>query len=214
MTEYGGWGGVAGGRALDLDDAFEMAVERALGARIRADEATARAMWSALANVDWRHAYGDKASYSFRAAGDMIAAIRGSGDYMDWYCCGPWAEIRADIAAAMRAEGWAPTLTWTVAHRDLGVVKALLDSGVVVEEAHRAKFIDWLAELEGRAEKAIETMYDSSSNTAAAGAYSDAKDYLIDALALAERLRWSEVVAWLEARLAHVKTVFRSQFPG
>ena len=38
----------------------------------------------------------------------MIAAIRGSGDYLDWYCCGPSATIRADIAEALRAEGWEP----------------------------------------------------------------------------------------------------------
>lgn len=108
MTEYGGWGGVEGRRALDPDDAFEAAVERALGARIRADDETARAMWSALANVAWEHRSGDKASYSFRAAGDVIAAMRGTGDYRDWYCVGPYATIRADIAAAMLGEGWRP----------------------------------------------------------------------------------------------------------
>jgi hypothetical protein len=110
MIEYGGWGGVSGGRAPDPGDAFEAAVERALGARIRADDEAARAMWSALANVDWRHAGGDTAGYSFRAAGDLVAAIRGAGDYLDWYCCGPYATIRADIADALRTEGWEPAL--------------------------------------------------------------------------------------------------------
>jgi hypothetical protein len=108
MTKYGGWGGVSGGRAPDLDDAFAAAVDRALGAKIRSDDDTARAMWSALANMDWRRANGDRASYSFRAAGDLIAAIRGAGDYLDWYCCGPYATVRADIADALRAQEWLP----------------------------------------------------------------------------------------------------------
>jgi hypothetical protein len=67
-----------------------------------------RALWSALANMDWRRENGDRASYSFRAAGDLIAAIRGAGDYLDWYCCGPYATVRADIADALRAQGWRP----------------------------------------------------------------------------------------------------------
>ncbi len=108
MIEYGGWGGISGGRALDRDDAFEAAVDRALGAQIRSEDGAARALWSALANVEWRRANGDSASYSFRAAGDLISAIRGAGDYFDWYCCGPTATIGKDIADALRAEGWTP----------------------------------------------------------------------------------------------------------
>lgn len=106
MTNYGGMGGIWDGRELDPDDAFEQTVNRVLGDRIRASDADASAMWSALANVDWTHANGDEASYSFRAAGDMIAAIRGSGMYMDWYCTGPYATVADWIADAMKAEGW------------------------------------------------------------------------------------------------------------
>lgn len=88
------------------DDDFAHAVNRSLGDRIRASDDTAVAMWSALANVDWRHANGDTASYSFRSAGDLIASIRGSGWYMDWYCSGPYATVSDEIAEAMAAEGW------------------------------------------------------------------------------------------------------------
>jgi hypothetical protein len=88
-----------------------MAVARCLGARVRASDNLCRELWSSLANQDWRHRDGDTASYSFRAAGDLIAAIRGRGDYMDWYCSGPDATVSADIATALAAEGWYPTDT-------------------------------------------------------------------------------------------------------
>lgn len=88
-------------------DKFEAAVDRALGDQIRVDDAMAAAMWSALANVDWFHpASGDSASYSFRAAGDLIAAIRGRGNYLDWYCSGPYATVSDHIARSLKKEGW------------------------------------------------------------------------------------------------------------
>ena len=120
MKTYGGLGGIMGGRQLDSTDRFEVAVNKALGDQIRADDKTAGAMWCALANVDWTHVDGDTASYSFRAAGDLVAAIRGSGDYIDWYCGGflvgedygtDYPHVRDDIAAAMLAEGWTSTIT-------------------------------------------------------------------------------------------------------
>lgn len=108
MAFFGGIGGVKGGRPIDPTDLFEVAVNRALGEVIRTDIAVAAELWSALANVTWSNGAGDQAVYSFRAAGDMIAAVRGEGDYLDWYCCGPYATISERVAVAMAGEGWTP----------------------------------------------------------------------------------------------------------
>jgi hypothetical protein len=69
-----------------------------------------------------------------------------------------------------------------------------------------------LAWLESQAETAYDKMYDAVHGTDAAARYNDAKEALADAIALAQRLGQSAVVARLEGRLAHIKAVFRSQF--
>lgn len=108
MSTFGGLGGLTGGRPLnDLDD-FEMAVAEALGDAMKRDATLCVEMWSALANQPWRHSSGDTASYSFRAAGDLIAAVIGQGDYMDWYCSGPYGDVSERIVDAMAPLGWFP----------------------------------------------------------------------------------------------------------
>ena len=105
---YGGMGGIKEGRRLNEGDAFEMAVERALGERLRGDNALCADLWGSLANVDWHHRDGHTASYSFRAAGDLVAAVKGAGNYMDWYCSASIGFARRVIAEAMAPEGWEP----------------------------------------------------------------------------------------------------------
>lgn len=105
--KYGGLGGVRGGRKLDPTDAFEMACERALGAAIRADKDVGIRLWESITNQDWVNGEGDTASYSFRRAGDVVAAIRACGeDYMDFYCMGSPGQPRHDIVLALSREGW------------------------------------------------------------------------------------------------------------
>lgn len=106
MSEFGGLGGIVGGREPNCADLFEAALTRALGEQMRSDDTLCAEVWSALANVDWTHKSGDTAAYSFRAAGDLIAAIIGRGDYMDWYCSGPLATVSERVAKSMAGEGW------------------------------------------------------------------------------------------------------------
>jgi hypothetical protein len=71
---------------------------------------------------------------------------------------------------------------------------------------------DQLTWLEAQAERAYGLMYDVIDPTAAAGHYSDVKEALADAIGMARRLGKPDVAERLEARLAHIKAVFRSQF--
>src|SRR5438552_2349364 len=64
-----------------------------------------------------------------------------------------------------------------------------------------------LGELERLGEAYYDAMYDSRYPT---GEYADAKDAFRDAIALARELGDTKTVERLEARLAHIKAVFRS----
>ena len=55
-------------------------------------------------------------------------------------------------------------------------------------------------------------MYDATDASTATARYNDAKEYLTDAIALARKQGDGDAVARLEARRAHIKAVFRSQF--
>jgi hypothetical protein len=66
--------------------------------------------------------------------------------------------------------------------------------------------------FEAQAEDAYGRMYDATNAGDATARYSDAKEAFYGAIGLAQRLGQADVAARLEARLAHVKAVFRSQF--
>ena len=68
-----------------------------------------------------------------------------------------------------------------------------------------------LARFEAQAEQALRQDV-RRHPTDAAARYSDAKEAPRDAIALARRLGQGQVTTRLEARLAHIKAVFRSQF--
>lgn len=93
----------------DAKDAFEQAMERAVGDRVRQYEAAGVALWSALANVEWKSLAGAEASYSWREAGSVVAGIRRDrSSYLDWYMSGPEGVVAPWIEDALKAEGW----TW------------------------------------------------------------------------------------------------------
>ncbi len=73
-------------------------------------------------------------------------------------------------------------------------------------ERERLKF------LEGQAEDAYSRMYDAHSASDVTARYSDAKEALYSAIGVARQLADEDSVRRLEARLAQIKSVFRSQF--
>ncbi len=73
-------------------------------------------------------------------------------------------------------------------------------------DAERLRF------FEAEAESAYAKMYDAMDQTTAAGHYSNAKEALHAAIAVAMELEDRETSERLQARLTHIKAVFRSQF--
>ncbi len=67
-----------------------------------------------------------------------------------------------------------------------------------------------LRSLEVQADQACAAMYDAPFDTT--GRYSDAQEFLADAIALANELGLAEEATRLSRKLAHIKAVFRSQF--
>jgi hypothetical protein len=68
--------------------------------------------------------------------------------------------------------------------------------------------------LEAQAEQAYSAMYEARPGSDLAARYSDAKEFLHDAIGLAHRLGQAEEAERLAQRLAKIKTVFRRQFPA
>lgn len=61
-------------------------------------------------------------------------------------------------------------------------------------------------------ESAYDAMYDAHDSSTATARYSDAKEAFYDAIAASRELEWDEETSAIEARLTHIKEVFRRQF--
>ncbi|MCJ7528090.1 MAG: hypothetical protein MUO37_08280 [Methyloceanibacter sp.] len=66
--------------------------------------------------------------------------------------------------------------------------------------------------LEAQAEQAYSDMYEAQAGSELAARYSDAKEFLHDAIGLAHRLGLAGEAERLSQRLTEIKTVFRGQF--
>ena len=85
---------------------FEKAIELLFSDKIKNDDEFCKELWSALANVEWINDDSSIFSVGFRYAGALIADIRGSGSYMDWYCSGEYAKVSEHIEAELNKLGW------------------------------------------------------------------------------------------------------------
>jgi hypothetical protein len=78
--------------------------------RLKEDRNFGCELWSALANVGWYHADDIEEEHecgrSFRGAGSLISDMYGDGDYVDWYCSGPYITVSDYIATQMASKGW------------------------------------------------------------------------------------------------------------
>ncbi len=77
----------------------------------------------------------------------------------------------------------------------------------VTEMLERLRF------FQAQAEAAYTRMYEARIGSDLAACYSDAKESLHEAIALARRLGLWHAAERLSARLEEIKTVFRRQFP-
>jgi hypothetical protein len=83
-----------------------------------------------------------------------------------------------------------------------------------MDEAPPDGTMDRLRWLEAQAEQAYSAMYEARPGSDLAARYSDAKEFLHDAIGLAHRLGQAEEAERLTRRLMEIKTVFRRQFPA
>lgn len=101
--------------------------------KVRASDAYAQNLYAAMCNQDWQQIdvmpilRDQRWSCSWRYAGGIIADMRESGDYIDWYCSGigsaeegfglghasgegyvPEGHVTEEIEADLRQLGWMP----------------------------------------------------------------------------------------------------------
>lgn len=89
---------------------FEEDIEILFSEQIKSDDEFCKELWSALTNIEWTNEDGSNFSCTFRYAGALIADIRESGGYMDWYCSSEYAKVSEYIENKLNSFGWKYTL--------------------------------------------------------------------------------------------------------
>jgi hypothetical protein len=95
----------------DGDRQLALTLESSLRLYIRESLENAYTVWSALVNVTWHKELTNgqriEGRFSFRGAGNLLAAIRNDGtDYKKYYCSGPYETVTPFIARTMKEQGW------------------------------------------------------------------------------------------------------------
>jgi hypothetical protein len=83
-----------------------------------------------------------------------------------------------------------------------------------MDEAPPDGTVNRLRWLEAQAEQAYSAMYEARPGSELAARYSDAKEFLHDAIGRARSLGLDDEAERLSRRLDEIKTVFRQQFPA
>jgi hypothetical protein len=79
--------------------------------RVRKNDVYAQNLYAALCNNSWQknHTWpvlrGDTWRVSWRGSGRVVAELRGSGEYLDWYCSGISADYESGISDGYVSEG-------------------------------------------------------------------------------------------------------------
>jgi hypothetical protein len=108
MAHYGGFGGAWNTPERDPLDLFEEAIAQSLGEQMKADREVCTEVWCALSNQCWKKEPDDFAAYSWRSAGDLIAAVTGKGIYLDFYGSGTAGSVSDRVRDALEKHGWRP----------------------------------------------------------------------------------------------------------
>jgi hypothetical protein len=94
---------------IDYQQKFDNDFHELFTERLKENEDFGCELWSSMANVTWYHLLDLKETdcgHSFRGAGALIADMLGKGDYIDWYCSGPYETVSDYIALRMASKGW------------------------------------------------------------------------------------------------------------